>query len=155
LISGNAEGWVSVQQARLYQLVRHAGPVADRTFQIEFSDPGVLAYAFTFGERGRIPKLSQSNQGDFPMTTIRTPEAVNPHRRHFLGFAATTIAAAQFATIGSAAEQSGKVPAIKPGTDTSFAPYEAAGWALGRHHNTPTNRSRIAAIITHTSPIMT
>jgi cytochrome c biogenesis protein CcdA/thiol-disulfide isomerase/thioredoxin len=45
----DAEGWGSVQQARLYQLVRQVGPVADRTFEIEFFDPGVRAYAFTFG----------------------------------------------------------------------------------------------------------
>jgi len=34
---------------RLYQLVRQSGDVADRTFEIEFLDPGVQAYAFTFG----------------------------------------------------------------------------------------------------------
>jgi thiol-disulfide isomerase/thioredoxin len=45
----DAEGWGSVQDARLYQLVRQTGPVADRTFEIEFFDPDVRAYAFTFG----------------------------------------------------------------------------------------------------------
>ena len=45
----DAEGWGSVQQARLYQLVRQAGPVANRTFEIEFFDQGVQAFAFTFG----------------------------------------------------------------------------------------------------------
>jgi thiol-disulfide isomerase/thioredoxin len=34
---------------RLYQLVRQPGPVAERTFAITFLDPGVQAYAFTFG----------------------------------------------------------------------------------------------------------
>jgi cytochrome c biogenesis protein CcdA/thiol-disulfide isomerase/thioredoxin len=34
---------------RLYQLVRQKGPVTDRTFEIEFLDPGVQAYSFTFG----------------------------------------------------------------------------------------------------------
>jgi hypothetical protein len=34
---------------RLYQLVRQTGSVKDRTFSIEFLDPGVSAYAFTFG----------------------------------------------------------------------------------------------------------
>ena len=34
---------------RLYQLVRQKGAVADRTFEIEFLDPGVQAFAFTFG----------------------------------------------------------------------------------------------------------
>ena len=34
---------------RLYQLVRQKGDVRDRTFRIEFLDPGVEAFAFTFG----------------------------------------------------------------------------------------------------------
>ena len=34
---------------RLYQLVRQSGPIGDRTFEIRFLDPGVHAYAFTFG----------------------------------------------------------------------------------------------------------
>ena len=34
---------------RLYQLIRQAGPVTDRTFEISFSDPGVQVFAFTFG----------------------------------------------------------------------------------------------------------
>jgi thiol-disulfide isomerase/thioredoxin len=45
----DAEGWGTVRDDRLYQLVRQAGPVADRTFEIEFLDPGVRAYVFTFG----------------------------------------------------------------------------------------------------------
>jgi len=45
----DAQGWGSVQEGRLYQLVRQTGAVADRTFEIEFFDPGVRAYAFTFG----------------------------------------------------------------------------------------------------------
>jgi hypothetical protein len=45
----DAGGWGSVQEERRYQLVRQAGPVADRTFEIEFFDAGVRAYAFTFG----------------------------------------------------------------------------------------------------------
>jgi cytochrome c biogenesis protein CcdA/thiol-disulfide isomerase/thioredoxin len=43
------EGWGSIDAPRLYQLVRQAGPVADRIFEIEFFDAGVRAYAFTFG----------------------------------------------------------------------------------------------------------
>ena len=51
------DGGVDVDQAgngavgdyRLYQLIRQKGAVEDRTFQIEFLDPGVQAYAFTFG----------------------------------------------------------------------------------------------------------
>jgi cytochrome c biogenesis protein CcdA/thiol-disulfide isomerase/thioredoxin len=38
-----------VDGQRLYQLVRQSGPITDRTFEIEFLDPGVQAYAFTFG----------------------------------------------------------------------------------------------------------
>ncbi|BCQ25467.1 redoxin domain-containing protein [Caballeronia sp. NK8] len=44
-----ADGAGTVTEQRLYQLVRQTGPVADRTFTIEFLDPGVEAYAFTFG----------------------------------------------------------------------------------------------------------
>jgi cytochrome c biogenesis protein CcdA/thiol-disulfide isomerase/thioredoxin len=45
----DADGWGSVDEDRLYQLVRQAGPIVDRTFEIEFLDSGVHAYAFTFG----------------------------------------------------------------------------------------------------------
>jgi hypothetical protein len=43
------DGSGTVTEQRLYQLVRQPGDVADHTFSIEFSDPGVSAYAFTFG----------------------------------------------------------------------------------------------------------
>ncbi len=36
-------------EQRLHQLIRQPGPVTDRTFEITFLDPGVQAYAFTFG----------------------------------------------------------------------------------------------------------
>ena len=42
-------GLGTVQGHRLYQLIRQKGPVEDRTFEIEFLDPGVQAFAFTFG----------------------------------------------------------------------------------------------------------
>ena len=45
----DAEGNGVVTTQRLYQLVRAPGTVADRTFEIRFLDPGVQAYAFTFG----------------------------------------------------------------------------------------------------------
>ena len=38
-----------VHEQRLYQLIRQSESVQDRTFTIEFLDPGVQAYAFTFG----------------------------------------------------------------------------------------------------------
>jgi thiol-disulfide isomerase/thioredoxin len=44
-----ADGSGAVKGQRLYQLVRQKGPVRDRTFTIEFLDPGVQAFAFTFG----------------------------------------------------------------------------------------------------------
>ena len=45
----DANGAGSVQEPRLYQLIRQKRPVEDRTFEIEFLDPGVRAYVFTFG----------------------------------------------------------------------------------------------------------
>lgn len=45
----DAGGWGRVEASRLYQLVRQSGPVAERSFEIEFLDPGARAYAFTFG----------------------------------------------------------------------------------------------------------
>jgi thiol-disulfide isomerase/thioredoxin len=45
----DAAGAGTVTGQRLYQLVRASGPVADHTFEIHFLDPGVQAYAFTFG----------------------------------------------------------------------------------------------------------
>jgi thiol-disulfide isomerase/thioredoxin len=44
-----ADGTGAVREPRLHQLIRQQGPVRDRTFQIQFFDPGVLAYDFTFG----------------------------------------------------------------------------------------------------------
>jgi thiol-disulfide isomerase/thioredoxin len=46
-VDDQGDGMVSEQ--RLYQLVRQRGPVTERTFEITFLDPGVQAYAFTFG----------------------------------------------------------------------------------------------------------
>src|SRR5689334_21292577 len=51
------------------------------------------------------------------MDKARTSEAVNAHRRRFLGTAAVTLAAAQLGAIGAAKA----LPAITPGTNTSFA----------------------------------
>jgi thiol-disulfide isomerase/thioredoxin len=44
-----ADGTGTVTGVRLYQLVRQSGEVKDHTFSIEFLDPGVEAYSFTFG----------------------------------------------------------------------------------------------------------
>jgi cytochrome c biogenesis protein CcdA/thiol-disulfide isomerase/thioredoxin len=45
----NADGEGMVTEHRLYQLVRQSGPVTDHTFSIQFLDPDVQAFAFTFG----------------------------------------------------------------------------------------------------------
>jgi thiol-disulfide isomerase/thioredoxin len=45
----DAAGWGAIKEDRLYQLVRQTGEIVDRTVTIEFSRPGVRAYAFTFG----------------------------------------------------------------------------------------------------------
>jgi cytochrome c biogenesis protein CcdA/thiol-disulfide isomerase/thioredoxin len=46
-VDGQGNG--TINGYRLYQLIRQSGKVEDRTFQIEFLDPGVQAFAFTFG----------------------------------------------------------------------------------------------------------
>ncbi len=45
----NSDGQGVVTDHRLYQLVRQDGPIMDRTFTIQFLDPDLRAYAFTFG----------------------------------------------------------------------------------------------------------
>jgi len=46
----NAEGVGRVQEERLYQLIRqNSDTIGEHRFDIEFLDPGVQAYAFTFG----------------------------------------------------------------------------------------------------------
>lgn len=45
----DANGNGVVTEQRLYQLVRQANGSGERLFEIEFLDPGVRAYAFTFG----------------------------------------------------------------------------------------------------------
>ncbi|HEV2872046.1 MAG TPA: hypothetical protein VG409_11575 [Actinomycetota bacterium] len=43
------QGNGTATEPRLYQLIRQPGPVSERTIEITFLDPGVHAYAFTFG----------------------------------------------------------------------------------------------------------
>jgi hypothetical protein len=45
----DADGNGVIDTQRLYQLVRQTGGSGERLFDIEFLDPGVQAYAFTFG----------------------------------------------------------------------------------------------------------
>jgi hypothetical protein len=58
------------------------------------------------------------------MDTIKTVEEINQHRRRFFGTAAMAVAATQLGMIASASAQrvERKMPAIKPGTSTSFGP---------------------------------
>ena len=44
-----ADGSGTVSEERLYQLIRQKGAVRERTLRIEFLDPGVETFAFTFG----------------------------------------------------------------------------------------------------------
>jgi thiol-disulfide isomerase/thioredoxin len=48
-VDTDAEGHGVVTDHRLYQLVRQKGAVTDHAFAIEFEDPGVQAFSFTFG----------------------------------------------------------------------------------------------------------
>jgi hypothetical protein len=45
----DAQGNGTVTEQRMYQLIRQQQPVGDRTFEIEFLDPALEAYVFTFG----------------------------------------------------------------------------------------------------------
>jgi thiol-disulfide isomerase/thioredoxin len=45
----DAQGTGAVTEPRLYQLIRQPKPIGDRTFEIEFLDPGAEAFCFTFG----------------------------------------------------------------------------------------------------------
>jgi pimeloyl-ACP methyl ester carboxylesterase len=61
------------------------------------------------------------------MHKIKTSDRINPDRRRFVGTAALTIAATQLGMMGAAqaqpsAPKPARLPAIKPGTNTSFAP---------------------------------
>ena len=43
------QGDGTLTEQRLYQLIRQPTPIVDRQFEIEFLDPGVEVFAFTFG----------------------------------------------------------------------------------------------------------
>jgi thiol-disulfide isomerase/thioredoxin len=43
------QGNGTVNEQRLYQLIRQSKPIAERQFEIEFLSPGVEVFAFTFG----------------------------------------------------------------------------------------------------------
>jgi hypothetical protein len=48
-VDTDAQGDGKITDQRLYQLIRQKDAIEDRTFEIEFLDPGAQAYAFTFG----------------------------------------------------------------------------------------------------------
>jgi thiol-disulfide isomerase/thioredoxin len=48
-VDSDAQGEGKITDQRLYQLIRQKDAIEDRTFEIEFLDPGAQAYAFTFG----------------------------------------------------------------------------------------------------------
>jgi thiol-disulfide isomerase/thioredoxin len=43
------QGYGTLAEQRLHQLIRQPGPIADRTVEISFPEAGAQAYAFTFG----------------------------------------------------------------------------------------------------------
>jgi Thioredoxin like C-terminal domain len=43
------QGNGAVAEPRMYQLIRQSGSIADRQFEIQFLDPGVEVFVFTFG----------------------------------------------------------------------------------------------------------
>jgi cytochrome c biogenesis protein CcdA/thiol-disulfide isomerase/thioredoxin len=45
----DSNGAGTIDRQRLYQLIRQSGEVGEHVFSIEFLDPGVQAYSFTFG----------------------------------------------------------------------------------------------------------
>jgi len=48
-VDSTSDGAGEVREYRLYQLIRQSTRVEGRTFEIEFLDPGVQAFSFTFG----------------------------------------------------------------------------------------------------------
>jgi len=44
-----ADGLGTAREQRMYQLIRQTGSIVDRTFEIEFLDPGAEGFVFTFG----------------------------------------------------------------------------------------------------------
>jgi thiol-disulfide isomerase/thioredoxin len=48
-VDSTPDGNGEIREPRLYQLIRQKGRVEDQTIEIEFLDPGVQAFSFTFG----------------------------------------------------------------------------------------------------------
>jgi hypothetical protein len=45
----DADGYGTLDQPRMYQLIRQPGKIEPRLFEIEFLDPGAEVFVFTFG----------------------------------------------------------------------------------------------------------
>jgi hypothetical protein len=43
------QGHGTVNEPRMYQLIRQSGPITDREIEIQFLEPGAAAFDFTFG----------------------------------------------------------------------------------------------------------
>jgi hypothetical protein len=43
------DGYGTAEYQRMYQLIRQPGPIGDRRFEVEFFDPGIEVFVFTFG----------------------------------------------------------------------------------------------------------
>jgi pimeloyl-ACP methyl ester carboxylesterase len=70
-----------------------------------------------------LPAVIKARRDEEEMKEIDMSEHINHRRRDFLGVAAATFAAAQFGAIGAAgAQPKSAQPALKAGTNTSFAP---------------------------------
>jgi thiol-disulfide isomerase/thioredoxin len=48
-VDTDEEGRGTIGASKMYQLIRQPGPITDRRFEIEFLDPGLEVYSFTFG----------------------------------------------------------------------------------------------------------
>src|SRR5262249_29083203 len=70
-VDSNAEGAGEIREPRMYQLIRQKGSIQDRTFEIEFLDPGVLIFSFTFGSR--LPVSVGHYLGSFVRLRVACP----------------------------------------------------------------------------------
>ncbi len=70
------DGSGEVREPRLYQLIRQRTRVDDRTFEIEFLDPGVRAFVFTFA---RTPHADAWNANFPPTGRQGRPAGIGPN----------------------------------------------------------------------------
>lgn len=48
-IDTDEQGYGTISAPRMYQLIRQIAPIVEKQFEIEFLDPGVETFIFTFG----------------------------------------------------------------------------------------------------------